>query len=126
MSRLPSQPTAEIRCPYCSKIPGWVDNKEVYGKRYGKSYMCYYCRPCDAYVGCHNNSRAPLGTMANKALRQKRMEVHSIIDPLWKRGKFSRGDVYAKLADAFGETVHVGQSDMGRCDQIIEVSKSLF
>lgn len=88
--------------------------------------MCYYCRACDAYVGCHKNSRLALGTMANKALRKKRMEVHSIIDRFWKRGEHSRGEVYARLADIFGETVHVGQSDMDRCDRIIEASKRLF
>lgn len=116
----------KVRCPYCQKLAEWVENKVIYGKRYGKSYMIYWCRECDAYVGCHNNSKRPLGTMADKALRAKRKKVHSVIDPLWKRGRYRRGEVYAILAKAFGEPVHVGESDMDRCDEIIEVARELF
>ena len=116
----------EIRCPYCGKIVKWVDNKEVYGKRYGKSYMCYCCKPCDAYVGCHQNSKRPLGTMANKALRTKRMAAHLIVDCFWKSGRYKRGEVYRRLSAEFGETVHIGESDMDRCDKIIEVAARLF
>ena len=28
------------------------------------------------YVGCHNNTRKPLGTMADKELREAHMAVH--------------------------------------------------
>ena len=77
-------------CPYCKKEARWCENKEIYGKNYGKSYMCYYCKPCDAYVGCHNNSTRPLGTMANQELRNWRMEAHKHIDSLWKDKILSR------------------------------------
>ena len=107
-------------CPYCGKEAKWVDNKEVYGKRYGQSYMCYWCKDCDAYVGCHQNGRTPLGTMANKELRVWRMKAHRKIDPIWKSGKFSRSEVYKKLADHFGKEVHIGESDIEMCKKIIE------
>ena len=48
-------------CPYCNKEAKWCENKVIYGKNYGKSYMCYYCKDCDAYVGCHNNTKFPNG-----------------------------------------------------------------
>ena len=113
-------------CPYCHKEAEWLDNKEVYGRRYGKSYMCYYCRKCDAYVGTHQNSKKSLGTMADKELRQKRMEVHNIIDSTWKSGERSRREVYLMLKDAFGEEVHIGESDIDRCDEIIKTARILF
>ena len=58
-------------CPYCQKEAPWISNEEVYGKRYGKSYMCYYCKDCDAYVGCHDNTKRALGTMANQELHHR-------------------------------------------------------
>ena len=44
----------------------FVENKEVYGKNFGQSFMMWLCRRCDARVGVHkNNPEKPLGTMAN-------------------------------------------------------------
>lgn len=106
-------------CPYCEKPANYGPNEEFYGKRYGKSYMCYYCKPCDAYVGTHQNTKKPLGTMANRELRDWRKKAHLIIDQLWKSGELKRSQVYAKLAEHFGEEVHVGESDVKRCREII-------
>lgn len=113
-------------CPYCGKEAEWVSNEKIYGKRYGKSYMCYYCKSCDAYVGCHSNSRNALGTMANKELRGWRKKAHAVIDPLWKSRKYKRHTVYLRLSEWFGEQVHVGESDIERCQEIIKVVPQLF
>ena len=108
-----------MKCPYCQKEAKWIPNEQVYGLRFGKSYMCWYCFEDDAYVGCHENSKRPLGTMANKELRKWRMEAHKVIDPLWKSKKFSRAKVYKTLKDVFGYEVHVGESDIETCKEII-------
>lgn len=112
-----------MNCPYCKKTAEWCENKKIYGKNYGKSYMCYYCKNCDAYVGCHQNTRKPLGTMANKELRKWRIKTHSIIDPLWKSGKLKRHEVYKKLKKILGKEVHVGESDIDTCKKIINLIK---
>lgn len=112
-------------CPYCKKEAKWINNKEVYGKQFGRSYMCYYCKDCDAYVGCHNNTKNPLGTMANASLRKMRQHVHSVLDPLWKSGKYTRGKIYQMLQDAFGEPVHIGESDVEKCKEIIRTLEKL-
>lgn len=103
-----------VVCPYCNKPAKWCDNKEVYGKRYGKSYMCYYCKDCGAWVGCHQNTRKPLGTMANRELRIWRMKAHSALDPLWKSGEMTRHKAY-KLID----NKHIGESNIDGCKEII-------
>lgn len=108
-------------CPYCGKQVPWISNEEVYGKRYGNSYMCYFCKDCDAYVGCHNNTPKPLGTMANKELREWRQKAHEHIDPLWQSGKFSRHQVYHYLRMIFGKVIHVGESDIDMCKKILEI-----
>ena len=114
-------------CPYCNKEAPWVNNKEVYGRQYGKSYMCYYCKDCDAYVGCHENSKRPLGIMANKELRSWRQKAHLAIDHWWKVYGKKRSVVYGKLATHFDkEYVHIGESNIEECKKIIEVAPNLF
>ena len=107
-------------CPYCNKKAKFCENKEIYGKNYGKSYMVYYCKDCDAYVGCHNNSDKPLGTMANKELRKWRRKTHSILDPLWKTGKITRKELYFKISKYFKKEIHIGSSDIEQCNKIIK------
>lgn len=116
-------PDKEMICPYDGTPAEWVNNSRIYGKSYGKSYMCWLCPKCGAYVGCHQNTRRPLGTMANRELRNWRMHAHAHIDPLWKDGEnhISRGAVYAILAEHFGRHIHIGESDIETCKKIIEL-----
>lgn len=67
----------------------WTENKAIYGRNHGRSFMCYLCRPCNAYVGCHNNTRKPLGTMADAETREWRKKAHAVIDLIWKSKKMS-------------------------------------
>src|SRR3990167_4955926 len=114
----------KIICPYCNKPAKWVENSEIYGRNYGRSYMMWYCRKDNAYVGCHNNTKRPLGTMANRELREWRKKAHSHIDPIWQSGELARAQVYARLTKAFGKQIHVGESDIETCKRILEVEIS--
>ena len=110
-----------VICPYCGNPAEWTENKAIYGRNFGKSYMCYYCKPCDAYVGCHKNSRTPLGTMANKELRMWRMRAHKKIDSLWKHGYMKRKEVYAILKTIFGQEIHIAEADVETCRRIVKM-----
>jgi len=112
-------------CPYCNQEALWVENKAIYGRNYGKSYMCYYCKPCDAYVGCHQNTTKPLGVMANKELREWRIKAHAVIDPLWKNGPIKRKTVYKILSREMGFQIHIGNSDIATCEKLISIVKSM-
>ena len=101
-----------MNCPYCRKEAEWVENKAIYGRNYGKSYMTYFCKTCDAYVGCHQNTRRPLGTMANKELREWRVKAHTNIDAYWKEKGMPRAEVYRLLKEKLGRKIHVGESDL--------------
>lgn len=87
----------DVICPYCKQPCKLVDSQVIYGTSYG---MMYLCELCDAYVGCHNNSKGhkPLGTPANSELREWRKKVHKHFDPLWKDGRMKRKDAYRDLA----------------------------
>jgi hypothetical protein len=115
-------------CQYCNKEAKFVDSKAIYRKSYG---MIYLCKPCDAYVGAHEKSGEPLGTLANKELRTLRKIAHSAFDPLWKRkmakgtSKFkARNAGYAWLAEKMGiplEDCHIAMLNEEQCCGLIEL-----
>src|SRR5882724_1641951 len=108
-----------MHCPYCGAPAVWCENKAIYGRNFGKSYMCWLCKACDAYVGCHSNTQRPLGTMANKELRDWRIKAHAAIDPIWQREILTRKQVYQELKTHFRREIHIGESDVIQCQAII-------
>lgn len=113
---------SNVICSYCEQPAEWVSNETIYGRRYGASYMIWLCRSCEAWVGCHQNTKRPLGTLANKELRTARMKAHDHIDPLWRSGKFPRKEVYRALAEHFGKEIHIGGADMETCNKILQIA----
>jgi len=85
------------------------------------------CKPCEAFVGCHQNTKKPLGAMANRAIREARKKVHRHIDYYWKSGQVPRGRLYAILSRAIGKTYHTGESNVEDCEKILGLDiKSLL
>lgn len=118
-----------MNCNYCNKPAVWVENKEVYGRNYGKSYMIWLCKPCDAYVGCHLNTEKPLGTMANKKLRALRIKAKDLFISFKLNGKWN-GDpqkknvAYRWLRDNLKITAdecHFGLFNEVMCKKVIEL-----
>lgn len=110
----------KLVCQYCGGLCEWVENKEIYGRNYGKSYMTWLCRPCDAFVGCHNNTKKPKGNVSNKELREWRKSAHRIVDDYWKSGKMKRAWVYSRMSRYFNKEVHIGWSGVEMCKRIVE------
>ena len=119
-----------IECPYCNSEAELTSDKAVYGRSYGG--MIWLCRPCDAYVGTHKNSKkhAPLGRMANKELREWKMKAHRAFDPLWKRKiekeqcskSYARNRAYKWLAGKMRIDVkycHIGHFDIEHCKLVV-------
>lgn len=90
--------------------------------------MIWLCRDCDAFVGCHNNTKTPKGRfLAREDLRKARRAAHAAIDPLWQTGKYKRRTIYIRLREAFGKEVHVGDTETPEeCQAIIETAKLIF
>jgi len=118
-----------IECPYCHKESVLVDSKEIYGKSYG---MSWWCRPCDAYVGCHEGTDKPLGRLADKELREWKIKAHAAFDPLWRtkmrvsvcsKSKARRLG-YKWLSNILNIDVkdcHIGMFDTDMCKRVVEV-----
>ncbi len=118
-------PAFDVKCPYCGKPAVWVNNSAVYGRPRGRFQMIWWCRPCDARVGCHFDTMRPLGTMANAQLRELRKRAHREIDQLWTKGTMTRSEMYARLSKALGHEVHVGWADEDECERIMNAAKRL-
>lgn len=113
----------KVRCP-CGHEAVWVENKEIYGKNIGESWMCYLCKICGNYVGCHQNTRTPLGKLADEETRLMRREIHKIIDRWWRSKSKTRREVYRDMEDRFGKPFHVGDLDKDMARKILEKLKS--
>lgn len=76
-------------CPYCNKPSIHVSDSEIYSISFGG--FAYLCRECNAYVGCHKDRPyEALGRLANKELREAKINAHASFDNLWNR-KIAKG-----------------------------------
>lgn len=115
-------------CPNCGKSAQLWQASRVYGPGWDDTPLW----GCDCtrglhYVGCHPGTTEPLGTLADKGLRQLRRIVHDRLDPIWQNGWWGRNATYIWLAQAIGvpiEECHVGMFDRPRCFAAIDALKS--
>lgn len=122
----------------CGLVSRLTNGKEIYPHRPDlHSKAIYVCDGCGGRVGCHPGTTNPLGTPADAELRNARMKVHELMDPIWKTAEKSpcysdgkdrkaikiirraaRSRVYAYLAHHMkmdrSET-HTGMFNMQQC-----------
>lgn len=123
----------QVDCPYCGKPARRASAADVYGADKSASFserVFWQCQPCDAYVGTHPGTDAPLGTLANRGLRRLRVQVHALLDPLWRGSpdKRMRTVAYAFLARRLGITernCHVGLFDEALCERALSALRGV-
>ncbi|MEI6729821.1 MAG: zinc-finger-containing protein [Pseudomonadota bacterium] len=90
-----------------------VSGKETYPHRDDLFDLPFWrCPTCRNFVGCHHkteNRTRPLGNIPNAELKSARQHIHKILDPIWKSGKISRGEVYKKISDKIGYQYHTAE-----------------
>lgn len=115
---------ANVRCPYCEEKIKLVTGDTIYPLRPDLHHkLFWYCRPCNAYVGCHASGKgtSPLGRLANAELRAARMVAHAAFDPLWKEGHMRRAQAYRWLADKLQLPVkkcHISWLELEQCKRV--------
>ena len=122
-----------MKCPYCKQEAEWVENKEVYGVNYGRSYMIWLCRDCDAYVGCHKNTKKAYGSLANKHLRHLRVEaknlfIQKFLGGDWHCPKHVKEKAYAHIKGYLGRSknrTHFGKFREETCIKLIDYFNSI-
>ncbi len=113
------------KCPFCGGKVQYTSNAEIYGKEYGNG-KCYLCKKCGAYTGVHNNTNIALGVLANKEMRNLKIQCHNIFDKLWKNSK-ERNELYYKLSKIMKikkEHCHFGHFDKEELKQALELLKT--
>lgn len=131
-AELPPAPTCE-ECGSTARIAG---ARRVYPFHRELWHLTIWLCDCGAYVGCHPNSRRPLGTCAGKELRRARRMLHEErVDPIWKNAillypgdkdakaqaiirSTARRRTYDFLAEKLGitrEECHIAMFDIEQC-----------
>lgn len=101
----------KLNCPYCGSQAQLKDAYVIYRREgYGMLYVCP-TQSCDAYVGVHDGTSKPKGSLANAALRKLRSDVHAVFDPLWRgHSEYDRAEVYEAAANVLGiPEFHIGE-----------------
>jgi len=119
-----------MKCTYCGKDAEYTENRVVYGRNYGTWPMIWLCRKCDAYVGCHKDTKEPLGRMADKELRSikkdaKEMFIAAFLDGDWNVSNYKKNDAYEYLAEHMKlprDKVHFGMFDEKQCKLALDIS----
>lgn len=127
--RYPDWRDPPSRCDCCGDdLVTLASNSAIYGREYGDWPYVYLCMVCGAFVGCHPHSIYPLGTMTDNVTRSMRRALHAMVDPLWKSGARSRGEVYGLLARLMnfprGRRFHVGELSREECLQANEAFRA--
>lgn len=110
-------------CPNCNGPVRIGTHAEVYdGRSFGVWPYVYLCedRECDTYGGLHPFTHLPLGTLANKALRDARKRCKPAFEKLFKEHGMTRNDAYAWLAQTLGitaEQCHFALFDVEMCER---------
>lgn len=118
-----------FQCVYCFGDNELIESKDFYksGIDYG---LLYWCKKCDAHVGCHFGTDKSLGTVAKKELRDLRHQAHFYFDPMWKKRKElsglttkgARAKAYNWMSTILAiekEASHIGYLNIEQCKRLI-------
>ena len=119
----------KIFCVECNKKvkASLVTGKEIYPHRLDLYDTYYYkCPNCGNYVGTHKGTITPLGCIPSERLRRKRIQVHNMMDHLWKNKLISRNTLYKLIRDELGYNYHNGTTtSIEECDKALSVVKKI-
>lgn len=105
-------------------------HEEIYfGRTYGEWPYIYICDCCGSYVGIHNFTNIPLGTLADAKTREARKRCKPPFERLWKSGKMTRDEAYAYLAKQMGiprSECHFGMFTASQCMQAKQILESTW
>lgn len=73
---------------------------------------CWKCDGCGNHVGTHHktdNPTRPLGNIPSTEVKNARIKIHELIDPVWKSGKVSRTNIYRAISKELGYVYHAAE-----------------
>lgn len=122
-----------IKCPYCGSRALPRPASVICGSKAADPaapyYVCARYPACDSYVAAHRDTRLPMGTLADSALRRKRIEAHRAFSRLWEDGLMTKRQAYLWLQAKLGlpeREAHIGKFSLFRCEEVIRLCNSCF
>jgi len=120
-----------LRCQYCGSPTVLRSADGIYKSNPDNTqlYVCTRWPACDAYVRVHPGTTIPVGSVANKKLRQMRYQAHQAFDQLHKSGLMTDDQAYqwlAGLLQAPRSQAHIGYLGEYSCQLVIDESKKLM
>lgn len=117
-------------CPYCGRFSELTVGASIYPRRPELAERSFYlCQPCQAWVGTHEGTVTPLGTLADTTLRRHRGQAHQAFDPVWRTGLMSRKRAYAWLTTQLNvhpDDCHIALFDAETCQRVVTVCGELI
>ncbi len=101
--------TKAIYCCSCNKeiLANKITGEKIYNHREDLYHLIFWqCPFCELYVGSHKETNEPLGIIPTKEMKDLRIEIHNILDPLWKDGKITRGKIYRRMSGFLKKEYH--------------------
>lgn len=90
-----------------------TNGKEIYPHRADlRDIPRWICDICKNHVGCHHKTKTPtkpLGNIPSDEVKKARIHIHNLIDPVWKSGRLTRGQIYAHISRELGYQYHTGE-----------------
>ena len=122
-----------IKCQYCGSQaflrPASVLDKTEKEDCGSMFYVCARYPVCDAYVTAHAGNHMPMGTLANRQLRQKRRAAHVAFNRLWQSNIMTRKEAYRWLQIQLGvdpEDAHIAKFLDYRCEETIRLCENFM
>lgn len=119
IKRVPDPHHLSDECEHCGGIVTVENNSIIYSKEYGHYPWIYYCNWCSASVGMHPYTNIPLGTLANREIKEARKDSKASFFKYVKVSGYSRSACYAHLSKALSispKETHFGLFDVERCN----------
>lgn len=118
-------------CCGCQKTVGarLTNGEEVYPHRQDLWQIPFWiCRTCKNFVGCHHKTHKrtdPLGNIATPEIKKIRQQIHNLLDPIWKEGKYTRTQAYKIISDNLNFTYHTADiKHISEAKKVVEIIKN--
>ena len=119
-----------MNCPYCGAPAICRPAGMIHGGNTWQNgiflYVCSRWPECDSYVTAHKYTLKPMGSMANKSLRFKRIQAHQMLDELRQRRHMDTWAAYVWIQmkkNLAPDKAHIGMFSEEMCDQLISICR---
>ena len=100
----------------CGNRANYIDSKEIFKRPRG---MIYYCSKCGAYVGVHEGTNIPMGTLVDKETKKKRIAAHEALKRRFGNDTHAAYKWMRKVMKLSAEEAHIGKFNKQQCEMLL-------